>query len=294
MRRVLFRLSAVLVVLALGVGAAGCSSDDDSDDTSTDDSTDGEATTDDSAGDGSDDEAEAEIVRVLVSDDDGIDGLGLIALVEALAEVPDTELTISAPAENQSGSSDTTTPGAVADLTTTETDVAGVPATAVDGYPADAVLHAIEVAPEGAESFDVVISGVNEGQNIGSIEQLSGTVGAARTGARAGLPALAVSSGLTDDAEPSFELASDLAVQWLEDNRELILSDDAEPGPLFNLNVPSCPDGTTQDLLVLEEGGIDVAGRDTINIDCTVGGDPTDEVDAFIRGYPVLVPLPVD
>jgi 5'-nucleotidase len=290
MRRALFRLSAVLVVLALGAGA-GCSSDGD-DDASTDDSAADDATTDDSTGGGGTEEAQ--VVRVLVSDDDGIEGPGLIALVEALAEVPDTELTISAPAENQSGSSDTTTPGPVADLATTETEVAGVPATAVAGYPADSVLHAFEVAPEGAESFDVVISGVNEGQNIGSIEQLSGTVGAARTGARAGLPALAVSSGLTDAAEPSFELASELAVEWLEENREAILADGPEPGPLQNMNVPSCPDGTTQELLVLEEGGVDVAGRDTSNIDCTVGGEPTDEVDAFIRGYPVLVPLPVD
>jgi 5'-nucleotidase len=292
MRRVLFRLSAVLLVLALG-GAMACSSDD------ADDEADGGDTTEDSSGGAATDDStpaeqpEAEVVRVLVSDDDGIEGEGLVALVTALSEVEDVELTISAPAENQSGTSDMTTPGSVADLVTTETEVAGVPATAVTGFPADSVLHAFEVAPDGAESFDVVISGVNEGQNVGSIEQLSGTVGAARTGARAGLPALAASSGANPGAEPSFELASDLAAQWLEDNRELILGDDAEPGPLFNLNVPSCPEGTTQELIELDEGGVDVAGRDTINIDCTVGGDPTDEVDAFIRGYPVLVPLTV-
>jgi 5'-nucleotidase len=290
MHRVLFRLSAVLLVLAL-FGLAACSSDDDSSDDggSTEDSAGGGATDDSTPAE----EPEAEVVRVLVTDDDGIEGEGLVALVDALSQVEGAELTISAPAENQSGSSDTTTPGPVTDLVTSEHDVAGVPGTAVDGYPADAVLHALEVAPEGAESFDVVISGVNEGQNIGNLEQLSGTVGAARTGARAGLPALAVSSGANPGAELSFELASELAVEWLEENRELILDDDAEPGPLFSLNVPSCPDGTTQELIELDEGGVDVAGRDTINIDCTVGGDPTDEVDAFIRGYPVLVPLTV-
>jgi 5'-nucleotidase len=289
MHRVLFRLSAVLLVLAL-FGLAACSSDDDPDDG---------ASTEDSAGGGAPDDStpadehEAEVVRVLVSDDDGIDGEGLVALVGALSQVEGVDLTISVPAENQSGASDTTTPGPVDDLVTSEHEVAGVPGTAVDGYPADAVLHALEVAPEGADSFDLVISGVNEGQNIGNLEQLSGTVGAARTGARAGLPALAVSSGANPGADLSYELASELAVEWLEENRELILSDDAEPGPLFSLNVPSCPDGTTQELLELDEGGVDVAGRDTINIDCTVGGDATDEVDAFIRGYPVLVPLTV-
>ncbi|OWY60676.1 hypothetical protein B7486_67915, partial [cyanobacterium TDX16] len=222
MRRVLFRLSAVLLVLAL-CGAAACSSDDESSDdgTSTEDSAGGGATDDSTPVE----EPEAETVRVLVSDDDGIEGEGLVALVEALSQVEGAELTISAPAENQSGSSDTTTPGPVADLVTTETEVAGVPATAVEGYPADAVLHALEVAPEGADSFDVVISGVNEGQNVGSIEQLSGTVGAARTGARAGLPALAVSSGANPGAEPSFELASELAAEWLVENQALIAED---------------------------------------------------------------------
>lgn len=293
MRRVLFRLSAVLLALAL-VGLASCSDDDASDgddgaDVSVPEAGGGES--DDQA----DETADGDVVRVLVTNDDGFDGLGVIALVEALSEVDDIELTISVPAENQSGSSDSTTPGDVTDLEAGEVDIAGQPATAVEGFPADSVLHAFEVAPEGADSFDVVLSGVNEGQNVGSIEQLSGTVGAARTAARAGLPALAVSSGLTGDAEPSFELASELAVEWLEENRALILEDDAdEPGPLFNLNVPSCPDGQVQDVLELDEGGVDVAGRDTLNVECDSTEQPTDEVDGFIKGYAVLVPLPVD
>lgn len=289
MRRLLFRLSAVLLVLVLGAAAA-CSSDDDGDgDEGASTEASAEGTTDDSVADEG-----PETVRVLVSNDDGVDGEGLAVLVESLSEVEGAELTISAPAENASGSSDTTTLGPVADLGTTETEVAGQPATAVDGYPADAVLRAVEDAPDGAESFDVVISGINEGQNIGSIEQLSGTVGAARTGAREGLPALAVSSGVNDGADISFELAGELAADWLVENREaLILDDDgAEPGPLYSLNVPSCPPGETEDLLELDEGGVDVAGRDTIAISCE-GGQASDEVDAFIRGYPVLVPLEV-
>ena len=42
---------------------------------------------------------------------------------------------------------------------------------------------------------DVVLSGINQGQNLGALSDVSGTVGAARTAARHGIPALAVSQG---------------------------------------------------------------------------------------------------
>ena len=62
---------------------------------------------------------------------------------------------------------------------------------AVGGTPAQAVLHAImEIMPQPP---DLVVSGINYGENLGHSVTISGTVGAALEGAAAGIPSLAVS-----------------------------------------------------------------------------------------------------
>src|SRR3954447_11913401 len=73
-------------------------------------------------------------LRVLVTNDDGVGAPGIDALVERLRTLPNVELTVVAPATNQSGTADrfSTTP-----LTTTSaTTQHGYPATAVNGFPA--------------------------------------------------------------------------------------------------------------------------------------------------------------
>lgn len=295
MHRPRLRLPALLLALLVALAAAACSDDDSGDDGSSDGGGSGsEETTDASA---PDEEAAGicgdETLRILVSNDDGVDGEGLEVLVEALVSTPGVEVTVSAPAENQSGTSDMTTDGEVA---TSEVEVAGVEATAVEGFPADAVLEGL--AGEGDAQYDLVVSGINEGQNIGSIEQLSGTVGAARTAARNGVPALAVSQGALDDAvDPDFEAAAEIAVDWIGEQCDAIFADpegDAEAGFLYNLNVPTCDEpGAQQGVVELDEGGVDVAGRDIAAVDCTVElADGADEVDTFLAGYAVVVPLP--
>jgi 5'-nucleotidase len=291
MHRSLFRLSAVLLVLLLGTAAAACSSDDDSGDGS------GEAedSSDDSTGSGAGGDetttTEAdETLRILLTNDTGVGGVGYAAMAEALQELPDVELTLSAPADDQSGTSDSTTDG---EVTSTEAEVAGVPATAVAGYPADSVLAAIDAAPEGAGSFDLVVSGTNEGPNIGDGESVSGTVGAARTGARNGIPALAVSQGIAGSLEAEFVTASQIAVGWIEENRADILATPDNDPFLYNLNVPACTPEEMKDLLALDEGAVPIGDRNILEFDCTSGAEPVDEVQAFIIGYPVIVPLEI-
>ncbi len=122
--------------------------------------------------------AAAEALRILVGNDDGVGAEGISQLVAALADLPDTEVTVSAPAENQSGTSDSMTEGDVVSTETTTAD--GHPATAVEGFPADAIAAGLEAMDEPPH---LVVSGINEGQNIGELTELSGTVGAARTAA---------------------------------------------------------------------------------------------------------------
>ena len=126
-----------------------------------------------------------EALRILVTNDDGIGEPGIDAVVEALRTNPANEIVVSAPANNQTGSGDsrTTTPPPLQAMSTTT--ASGYPATAVDGFPADAVIYALEnLYPD--EPPHVVLSGLNDTQNVGDVDfgpgirlqvDLSGTVG---------------------------------------------------------------------------------------------------------------------
>ncbi len=88
----------------------------------------------------------------------------------------------------------------------------GFPAKAVTGFPADTVIWAID--QHGIDFIpDLVISGANDGQNLGPVVDLSGTVGAARAAATRNIPAIAVSAGLGEPAD--FAAATDAFVGYL-------------------------------------------------------------------------------
>jgi len=188
-----------------------------------------------------------------------------------------------APAENQSGTSDQQSadpPGWEYALT-----ASGYPAVGVLGFPADSVIAAVDTlgwAP------DLVISGINMGQNIGPLVEISGTVGAARTAARAGYPALAVSQGIGDPAD--FESGVQQVLDWVESFR----ADSSVHGrpSVTNLNIPSCSDGEIHGLAMVDVA-TDPAGRNAFETDCT--GQPSseysDDIGAFIHGWATLSTL---
>lgn len=182
--------------------------------------------------------ARLDTLDILVTNDDGYAAPGIDALVEALRDLPGVEITVVAPATNQSGTSDRTTPGPVSALTATEVRTAsGYPATAVTGFPADSVHYALEVMDL---EPDLVVAGSNAGQNLGVVAPISGTVGAARTAVREGYPAVAVSQGLGDPAD--YSPSVDVAVQWIERNRTALAGsvDRADLLEVVNVNVPAC------------------------------------------------------
>jgi 5'-nucleotidase len=237
-------------------------------------------------------EAPADPLRILVTDDDGVEGAGMDALVVALAELPDTEVTVVAPAADQSGTGDEVSPSPPA--ATDVTLPSGHEAVAVEGFPADAVTHAL------AEVFaddppDLVVSGINAGQNLGPVAaDLSGTVGAARTAARAGLPALAVSQGIGDEFD--YATGVELTLDWIEEHREALLAGDVATDTVANLNVPSCTAGEIKGVVEVATA-TDLAGRDFLApVDCTVAtpaSAPADDIDAFNLGYAALADVPL-
>jgi 5'-nucleotidase len=226
---------------------------------------------------------EVEVLQILVTNDDGIAAPGIDALVTALSAVPDVELTIVAPAENQSGTSMKLTDGDV--VASDAATASGVAATAVVGFPADSVRWALENLDI---DFDLVVSGTNSGQNIGDFSTLSGTVGAARYGAQQGIPAVAVSQGLVPEGDIVFDDSVEAAIAWITEHR-----DDYESGTvsLTSINSPTC-EGGVRGVVEVPLGAF--GGRDALQFDCTSTLEaPIDDVDAFANGFTAITDLPI-
>ena len=226
-------------------------------------------------------------LTILVTNDDGVKAPGINALVEALVKLPDTSVVVAAPAENRSGTGSNTPPGGAPAAPSTTSG--GYPATAVSGFPADAVLWALDGGIDAVPQL--VVSGINSGQNIGKLVDISGTVGAARAAATKGVPALAVSAGLAD--QPDFATAARLAVEWIRKRRTDLVSKAAPtPAPVENLNVPSCTAGQVKDVVRV---GVDtVTAVQAAPVDCTASGPaPALDVAAFNAGYAPLSVLSV-
>ncbi len=223
------------------------------------------------------------VLRILVTNDDGVSAPGIDALVEGLRDLDRVKVIVVAPATNQSGTDDQTTPG---ELTTTETTTAsGYPAIAVQGFPADTVNFALDGGV--AKVPHVVIAGVNQGQNLGPVFTVSGTVGAARTAVGRGIPGVAVSAGLGDS--PAYEEGADQAVTWDRKQRKQLVAD-ADPTLVVNINVPSCPAGEVRGLV---EVPATPTGDALAPVDCTSTlEDPTDDVTAFSNGFATLSEVP--
>jgi 5'-nucleotidase len=129
--------------------------------------------------------------QILLTNDDGIQSPGLWAAAEALSTLG--FVTVVAPRDQSSGSGRSlpnTSDGIIRRLKVRVHDQTWT-VHSVGGTPAQAVLHGVlEVMPR---KPDLVVSGVNYGENLGTGVTISGTVGAALEGAALGVPSLAIS-----------------------------------------------------------------------------------------------------
>lgn len=279
-RRLLAALTALLLLLA----ACGDSDDSASTDESTPTSAAGETSSSTEA------DAPAEPLTILVTNDDGIGAPGIDSLVTTLSTLDDVELVIVAPAENQSGSSDTTSEGAV--TSAPGTTASGVEGTAVDGTPADAVTVALDEL--GIEP-DLVVSGVNSAQNVGPLAAISGTVGAARTAVRRDLPAVAASAGLSED--PDFDSASQLVLEWITENRDALDDGSIAVDGVVSFNIPDCTAGEIGELVEVPLATAIPEGLNVFESDCSLVGEagvPTDDVDGISKGFATETLVPAE
>jgi 5'-nucleotidase len=131
-----------------------------------------------------------------------------------------------------------------------------------------------------------VVSGINRGQNLGLVTDVSGTVGAAKAAAARGIPSLAVSAGLNTAGEPDYATAAAQALSWLADHREELGAGDAEP-VATNMNVPTCPDGSVREIVevpLATESGDEVLDAPAVQCASSLT-DPEHDVEAFNNGY---------
>jgi len=128
---------------------------------------------------------------ILITNDDGLASPGLAAAVRAVQDLGD--LLIAAPARQQSGMG-RSLPGHYSCAITRHAlniDDVTYPAYAIDGSPAQAVLHAILSLADRRPAL--AVAGINHGENLGTGTTVSGTVGAALQAGDMGVPGLAVS-----------------------------------------------------------------------------------------------------
>ena len=196
-------------------------------------------------------------MRILVTNDDGINGPGLHALVRALARWAEErpalapEIVVVAPHDNQSGASsavgDVFSRDAIAYTRATIPGAEHIEAYGIEAAPALCTI----VASRGAfgPSPDLVLSGINLGVNVGRSVLHSGTVGAVLTGGQLGLSGLAVSMQAIKGV-PLDDGAS-VAVAVLD---ELIA---APARTMLNLNIPAL---TLAELKGVKRGRISNAG----------------------------------
>ncbi|MCK9896457.1 5'/3'-nucleotidase SurE [Frankia sp. AgB32] len=237
---------------------------------------------------------------VLVTNDDGVGSAGIDAVAKAVTALPNTTVKIVAPAANQSGTGGRTSGGEVAH--NDDTTASGQPAVAVSGFPADAVNVALD---DLGLKPDLVVSGINEGQNLGPVVNLSGTVGAARAAAQRGIPALAASEGLGD----TYDYAPGVAqvVAWITAHRTALLATSAAGGSpasaaggaaaaqtVANLNIPNCFAGGS--VRGLRELPSEATASDPSAVlraqSCTSTASPAHEVGAFNAGFATLTTVP--
>jgi 5'-nucleotidase len=170
-------------------------------------------------------------VNILVTNDDGINAPGLWALAGELQRVAD--VLVVAPDREQSGVSTSITLHQPLRVREARPAVAGVEAYSIEGTPADCVIVGTRMIWE--NRVDLVVSGINEGQNLGRDVMVSGTVGAAHQAHNSGLPAIAVS--IADIKDLNFEVAAGI-VSHLAGRFE---AGELPRRALLNVNVPNLP-----------------------------------------------------
>ena len=167
-------------------------------------------------------------MRVLVSNDDGVDAPGILVLAQRLSVVG--EVIVVAPDRDRSGASNSLTLDQPIRVTRMEDG-----RYRVAGTPTDCVHLALAGLLD--KEPDIVVSGINNSANLGDDVIYSGTVSAAMEGRFLGLPAIAVSLAAKDHKGEHFHSAAQAALAIMQ----RLLVDPLPADTILNVNVPDRP-----------------------------------------------------
>jgi len=233
-------------------------------------------------------------VKILLSNDDGYRAEGLAALREAIT--PLGAVTVVAPDRNRSAASNSLTLDVPLRVWKYDSD-----AYYVNGTPTDCVHMAVS----GLFDFehDLVVSGVNDGANLGDDVLYSGTVAAATEGRFLGLSAIAVSLCVDQNSPRNFAGAARVAASLVERLAQRPLGNSV----ILNLNVPDLPDGQLRGIKVTRLGNRhrsepvvrakDPRGRDVYwvgSAGLSQDAGPGTDFHAIAQGYASITPLQID
>jgi 5'-nucleotidase len=236
-------------------------------------------------------------MRLLITNDDGINSIGLQTLVKEMEK--DNEVWVVAPDRQRSACGHSITINKP--LFVKEVKIEGIKSRCfnVDGTPADCVKVAMERIIKG--KIDMVLSGINKGPNLGTDVIYSGTVSAAIEAAIYKIPSAAISLDVKED-EGNYSTAAKYAAKIVSTARENYISNDI----VLNINVPHIDEKYIKGIKVCQLGNRIYANYyiESLREDKTVGlllqGDPKDsdeentDVYYLKKGYVTLTPLHYD
>ncbi|MBQ4511053.1 MAG: 5'/3'-nucleotidase SurE, partial [Clostridia bacterium] len=177
-------------------------------------------------------------MKILITNDDGIMSPVLPLLAKWAQKLG--EVTVAAPKVEQSGKSQAINFTREIEITKVEIapDLIGY---AVDSTPADCVRFGVHGLKQ---KYDLILSGINRGYNLGDDIVYSGTCGAIFEGSRMGINGLAISA----DIDKLMEASNYLDVIWDYIQKNSLY----EYNMLYNVNIPPCPN----EIRITKQGGI--------------------------------------
>ena len=223
-------------------------------------------------------------MRILITNDDGIQAPGIRLLAEWARELG--EVTVVAPKTEQSGMShaiDFTKPVEILQVPYAQ----GIEAYSMASTPADCIRFGVAGL---GRRYDLVLSGINNGANVGLDIVYSGTVGAIFEASRFGIPAIAFSADRNGQAEAAQHLNEVYA--YLQENRLL------EVCRLYNVNIPGNPKGiriTRQGSEYFSDEFIQTGENQYLQVGVPLQDkcpeDATRDTVSFFGGYTSITPL---
>ena len=227
-------------------------------------------------------------MNILLTNDDGITAEGLTRLCRDLCELGN--VFVAAPRRHMSAASHCLSLDSI-DVSRVEVipDVIGY---SIDGTPADCVKLAILELVE--EPIDLVVSGINDGANLGVNIWYSGTVAAAREAFFYGIPAIAVSTRTQGKDFDNFTAVSRRTIELIRQMQPV------EPG-IYNINIPF---GSIEGIKVTEQSRVNfreyyrrVEQKDGLSYRVMMEEEqpsmPETDADFFERGFITITPLTI-